>query len=113
MAFALYFESGASTSSTTPAGTTTVMYERARAPYMLLRPFLFRGVQFTRNAIRRPNPSPQLRPPISGRTPTEYLKTVLESDPVRYRQCPTPSGNGKIPTMLPDPVTGSTHAIRD
>ncbi len=85
---------------------------------MLLRPFLFRGVQFTRNAIRRPNPSPQWRSPISGRTPTEYLitvleMTVLESDPVRYRPCPTLSGGGRIPTMPPDPVTGSTDDTRD
>jgi len=89
------------------------MYEGAWAPYMLLRPFLFRAVQFTRNAIRRPNPSPQLRSPISGRTPTEYLIRVLESDPVRYRQCPTPSGNGRISTVLSDPVTGSTDDTRD
>ncbi len=94
------------------------MYEGAWAPYMLLRPFLFRAVQFTRNAIRRPNPSPQLRSPISGRTPTEYLitvleMTVLESDPVRYRPCPTLSGGGRIPTMPPDPVTGSTDDTRD
>ena len=89
------------------------MYEGAWAPYMLLRPFLFHAVQFTRTAIRRPNPSPQLRSPISGQAPTEYLMTVLQSDPVRYRQCPTPSGNDKIPTMLPDPVTGSTDDTRD